>query len=34
MDSVQTNVAGSSGCFGIGSQPGFSINYNVLIFKK
>lgn len=34
MDSVQTNVAGSSGCFGLGAQPGFSTVFNVLVFKK
>ena len=34
MDSVQTNVAGSSGCFGIGAQPGFTTTFNVLVFRK
>lgn len=34
MDSVQTNVAGTSGCFGLGAQPGFSTTFNVLVFRK
>lgn len=34
MDSVQTNVAGTNGCFGLGAQPGFSTVFNVLVFKK
>lgn len=34
MDSVQTNVAGSNGCFGIGAQPGFTTTFNVLVFRK
>jgi hypothetical protein len=34
MDSVETSVAGSSGCFGIGAQPPFSTSYNVLVFKQ
>lgn len=34
MDSVQTNVAGSTGCFGLGAQPGFTTTFNVLVFKK
>lgn len=34
MDSVQTSVAGSEGCFGIGAQPGFITTYNVMVFKK
>jgi hypothetical protein len=34
MESVQTWVAGSSGCFGIGAQPGFNTIFNVLVFRK
>jgi hypothetical protein len=34
MDSVQTSVAGSEGCFGIGAQPGFITTYNVMVFRK
>lgn len=34
MDSVQTSVAGTSGCFGLGAQPGYNTSYNVLVFRK
>lgn len=34
MDSVQTHVAGTDGCFGFGAQPGFVTTFNVLIFKR
>lgn len=34
MDSVQTSVAGTKGCFGLGAQPGFATTYNVLVFKR
>lgn len=34
MDSVQTSVAGTSGCFGLGAQPGFTTVFNVLVFRK
>ena len=34
MDSVQTSVAGTSGCFGIGAEPGFTTTYNVLVFSR
>lgn len=34
MDSVQTNVAGTNGCFGFGAEPGFSTVFNVLVCKK
>lgn len=34
MDSVQTSVAGTAGCFGFGAQPGFITTYNVLVFTK
>lgn len=34
METVQTWVAGTNGCFGIGAQPGFNTVFNVLIFKK
>ncbi len=34
MDAVETSVAGTSGCFGFGAQPGFSTTYTVLVFKK
>lgn len=34
MESVETSVAPSSGCFGIGAQPGFTTSFQILIFKK
>ncbi|HYC27444.1 MAG TPA: hypothetical protein VEB42_01495 [Chitinophagaceae bacterium] len=34
MDSVETSVAGSEGCFGIGAQPAFTTFYHVMVFKK
>lgn len=34
MDTVQTSVAGTGGCFGVGAQPAFSTTYNVLVFQK
>lgn len=34
MDSVQTIVAGSNGCFGLGAQPPITTSFNVLIFKR
>ncbi len=34
METVQTWVAGTSGCFGFGAQPGFTTVFNVLIFRK
>jgi hypothetical protein len=34
MESVQTWVAATSGCFGIGAQPGYNTIFNVLVFRK
>jgi hypothetical protein len=34
MDSVQTYVEGTAGCFGIGAQAGYNTTYNVMIFRK
>ncbi|HLX52522.1 MAG TPA: hypothetical protein VKR58_01180 [Aquella sp.] len=34
IDSVQTYVAGTKGCFGFGAKPGYSTINNVMIFKK
>lgn len=33
-DSVQTSIAATNGCFGIGAQPGVTTSYNVMVFKK
>ena len=34
MDSVQTSESATQGCFGLGSQPGFTTNFIVLVFKR
>ena len=34
LESVETFVAPSSGCFGIGAQPGYNKVFNMAIFKK
>lgn len=34
MDTVQTIVAGTSGCFGFGAQPPVSTTYTVLVFRR
>jgi len=33
-DTVQTSVAGTNGCFGLGAEPAFNTTYNVLVFSK
>ena len=34
MESVETFIAGTSGCFGIGAQPGGMTSYSMLVFKR
>ena len=34
METVETFVAGSSGCFGLGAQPGVMTSYSMIVFKK
>ncbi len=34
LENVSTNVAPTSGCFGLGAQPGYSISVSVAVFKK
>ena len=34
MESVETSVAPTKGCFGIGAQPSFTTSFQVLIFRK
>jgi hypothetical protein len=34
MDSVETSVAPTTGCFGLGAQPGFTTTFRVLVFKQ
>lgn len=31
---IDTEIAGSNGCFGIGAKPGSSTSIMVLVFKK
>lgn len=34
MESVDTNVAGTNGCLGIGAKPGYSATVAVVVFRK
>ena len=34
MEDVTTNVAPSNGCFGFGSQPGYTTTKQLIIFGK
>jgi hypothetical protein len=34
MDSVQTNIAGTNGCFGLGAEPARATSFSVLVFQK
>lgn len=34
LENVETQVAGSTGCFGIGATPGFNTIYKMVVFKK
>lgn len=34
METVETNVAPSSGCFGIGGNAGFKVFVRLLIFQR
>jgi hypothetical protein len=34
MESVDTSVAPTGGCFGFGGQPGFTTSFQILIFKR
>lgn len=34
LESVETNIEPTTGCFGIGSQPGFTTSFKVVIFEK
>jgi len=34
MESVETQVAGTSGCFGLGAKPPFTVYAQVIVFKK
>jgi len=34
LENVETNVAATGGCFGIGAQPGYTTNIKIAVFKK
>jgi len=34
MESVETSVAPTNGCFGFGGKPGFTTSFQILIFKR
>lgn len=34
LETVETHVAGSSGCFGLGAQPGAVTSYPVAVFRQ
>jgi len=34
LANISTNVAGDSGCFGIGAKPGYNTSVQVLVFRK
>ena len=34
LDSIETSVAPTSGCLGIGAKPGYNTTVSVAIFKK
>lgn len=34
MESVETYILPSGGCFGFGGKPGFNSSFHVLVFKK
>lgn len=34
LESVETNIEATAGCFGIGAQPGFTTSFKVAIFEK
>ena len=34
MDTVETTIVGTNGCFGMGAQPAIITSYSVLVFKR
>ncbi len=34
LESVQTSVAPSAGCFGLGATPGFTTSFQMLVFQQ
>lgn len=34
LENVETQIAGNSGCFGLGAQPPVTTTFKMLVFKK
>lgn len=34
LANISTNVAGDSGCFGLGAKPGYTTSVQVLVFRR
>lgn len=34
MGNIETNVAGTNGCLGIGAKPGYTSSVAVVVFKR
>lgn len=34
LESVETNIEPTTGCFGFGAQPGYTTSFKVIIFEK
>jgi len=34
LESVETNVTGTDGCFGIGAKPGYTTSFSMVVFKQ
>jgi hypothetical protein len=34
LESVETYIAGSAGCFGMGATPGQNVSYSMVVFKQ
>lgn len=34
LESVETYIEPTTGCFGLGAQPGFTTSFKVVIFEK
>jgi hypothetical protein len=34
LESVETHVAGDSGCFGLGGKPGYTTSYHMAVFQQ
>lgn len=34
LESVETNIAGSSGCFGFGASPSRTVSVSMIVFRR